>query len=112
MKSEIPQDSKSLDNDLAKLQTSLMDALAPLTALVESADDLEFNDVRQASLTAIQLIGNTNSHLSQMRREKIVGAMNKALLPLVKDNSDFTGSSPDLFGTDFAKRSKDFLGQI
>ena len=58
------------------------------------------------------LIGNANSHLSRLGREKLVNSFNKSLLPLVKEDKDFTETTPYLFGADFAKRSKDFTNQI
>ena len=60
----------------------------------------------------MSLIGNASSHLSRLRREKVVTSVNKALLPLVKEDDHFAGASPNLFGPDFAKRSKEFLEQV
>ena len=41
-----------------------------------------------------------------------MGSFNKSLLPLVKEDKDFPGTAPYLFGTDFAKRSKGFTNHI
>ena len=103
--------AKSLDSDIARVQTLYMDALAPLTTLAES-EELSYKDVKKATMTAVALIGNTNSRLSHLRREKLVGSFNKSLLPLVKEDKDFPGTAPYLFGTDFAKRSKEFTDHI
>ena len=111
LKTEIPQTAKSLDSDLARVQTLYMDALAPLTTLSES-EELSFEDVRRATTTAMALIDNANSSLSRLRREKLVNSFNKSLLPLVKEDKDFAETTPYLFGADFAKRSKDFTDQI
>ena len=43
---------------------------------------------------------------------RIITSINKSLLPLVKEDSSYSDVSPDLFGADFAKRSKDFLDQV
>ena len=111
LKTEVPQVAKSLDSDLARVQNWYMDALAPLTTLAES-EELSYEDVKKAMTTAVALIGNTNSRLLRLKREKLVGSFNKSLLPLVKEDKDFTGTAPNLFGTDFAKRSKEFTDQI
>ena len=111
LKTEIPQTAKSLDSNLARVQTLYMDALAPLTTLSES-EELSFEDVRRATTTAVVLIGNANSSLSRLRRKKLVNSFNKSLLPLVKEDKDFAETTPYLFGADFAKRSKDFTDQI
>ena len=81
-----------------------------LTTLAES-EELSYEDVKKATTTAVVLIGNANSHLLHLRREKLVGSFNKSLLPLVKEDKDFTGTAPHLFGKDFAKHSKEFTDQ-
>ena len=85
-----------------------MDAMAPLTALAK----LEELSLKKVMMTAVVLIGNANSCLSQLRREKLVGSFNKSLLPLVKEDKDFTSRAPYLFGTDFAKHLKEFTDQV
>lgn len=112
MRAEILQASKSLDKDLAKIQTFALDAMAPLTAMVENVDTISKEDLQLALTSAIQLIGNTSARISHLRREKIVSTVNKSLVPLVKEDKDYVDAYPDLFGADFAKRSKEFLDQV
>ncbi len=113
LRTEIPQATRSLDKDLSKLQTFVLDALAPLTALLETdVDSLTHQHLNKATTAAVQLLGNANAHISRLRREKIVGALNKSLLPLVKEDTPYMEAAPDLFGSDFAKRSKEFLEQV
>ena len=112
IKAETHQSAKSLDKDLARIQSFVLDALAPLTALVESGDSVTPENLQLASTSAIRLLGNANARISRLRREKIVTSINKSLLPLVKEDSSYSDVSPDLFGADFAKRSKDFLDQV
>ena len=111
LKTEIPQTAKSLDSNLARVQMLYMDALAHLTALSES-EELSFKNVRRATTTAMALIGNANSRLSRLRREKLVNSFNKSLLLLVKEDKDFAETTTYLFRADFAKRSKEFTNQI
>ena len=42
----------------------------------------------------------------------MVQSINKSLLPLVKDDTDFIEAGPNLFGPDFSKRAKDHLDQV
>ena len=51
-------------------------------------------------------------HTYYLRRERIVGAMNKALLPIVGDNDNFKEAAPLLFGTEFAKKTKEMVEQV
>ena len=61
-------------------------------------------DLQLVSTSAIQLIGNANARISRLRREKIVGSTNKSLVPIVKEDQPYANASPDLFGTNFAKK--------
>ena len=63
---------KTGDRELAKIQSFTLDALAPLTALVEKTEELSAEETRDAALTGIELIGNANARMSRLRREKIV----------------------------------------
>ena len=121
MKAEVPQNAKSLDGELARIQTLVMDAAAPLTTLIEEKiqeGETEGNTpeaeqiLSDAMAASLALIGNAHSHISQLRREKVITSLNKSLLPLIKDDVDFATAVPFLFGTDFAKRSKDFTDQM
>ena len=111
MKSETSLGAKSLDKDLARIQTFVLDALAPLTSILDN-NNLTEEAAKHASSTAVELIGNANAQISRLRREKIVQSVNKSLLPLVKEDTSFKEASPYLFGDDFAKRQKDFSDQI
>ena len=110
LKPEAPAHAKGLDKELAKIQSFVLDALAPITSLLEY--DLSPSAVYEAAEAAAELIGNANARLSRMRREKIIGAINKSLLPLVQDEEKYTRAPPLLFGPDFAERSKAFTEQV
>ena len=112
IKSEISSEVKSNDKDLAKVQSFLLDSLAPLSALLEAGDSWNAEEVRHATLTTVGLIGNANARLSRLRRDKVVASMNKALLPLTKEDEHFREAPPYLFGNGFAKRSKKFMDQV
>ena len=113
LKPEVTPQAKSLDKDLSKIQTFVLDALAPLTALMETnVKELTPPQLQKATTSAVQLLGNANAHISRLRREKIIMGLNKSLLPLVKEDAPYTDAAPDLFGSEFAKRSKEFLEQV
>ncbi len=54
-------------------------------------------DLKKATTAAVQLLGNTSAHISRLRREKVVGAINKTVLPLVKEDTPYVDAAPDLF---------------
>ena len=68
---------------------------------------MDHKEVIQAVKSGMHLIGNANAHLLHLRREKIVRDMNKAILPIVGDDNNFKEAAPFLFGTEFAKKSKE-----
>lgn len=112
MRTEISSTVKALDKDLSKIQSFVLDALAPLTTLLEFSEDMKPPDVYEAAATAAELIGNASSRISRLRREKIVASVNKSLLPLAKEEEPYSEAPPNLFGADFARRSKDFVEQV
>ena len=57
-------------------------------------------------------IGNANVNMSHLRRERAVSDLNKALLPIVGDDSNFKEVVPLLFGTEFAKKGKELVDQV
>ena len=107
MKQEASSVIKSSDKQLAKVQTLLLDSLAPLTALVEAhhkGEQLDSVETLRAVKASVQLIGNANAHMSHLRRVRVIGDINKALLPIVGEDQNFREAPPLLFGTDFAKK--------
>ena len=113
MRSGISAGVKTADKELAKIQTFMLDAMAPLaTICMLEKESMSARDTRNAVVTAVELLGNANARVSRLRRERVVLNVNKALLPLVQEDTNFDGASPALFGSDFAKRSKDYVDQV
>ena len=68
MKPESSASTKAADKQLAKVQTLILDTLAPLTSVVESHNKGNVLDQREmihAVKAAIELLGNANAYLSQ-----------------------------------------------
>ena len=73
MKPESSTSTKDADKQLAKVQTLMLDTLAPLTSVVESHNKGNVLDQREmihAVKAAIELLGNANAYLSHLRRER------------------------------------------
>ena len=101
-----------MDNELARTQTFVLDAIAPLITILEKGQSLSREQVRKATLTAVAILGNANTRISRLRREKVINDLNKSLTPLVKEDHHFREAPPNLFGPDFVKRSKEFMDQL
>ena len=113
LRTELSSATKSDDKELAKIQTFMLDALAPLTSILEAdSEKASYDEVIDATKAAVALIGNANAKISHLRRQKVISQVNKALMPIVDDDSNFQDSAPALFGTEFAKKSKDLVDQV
>ena len=115
IKTEVSGGIKTADKELAKIQTFALDAIAPLTAILE-ADAKDKDWTREqligATKAALQLIGNTSAKISHLRREKVVSHINQALMPIMQEEVNFEDSAPSLFGSGFAKKSKELMDQL
>ena len=113
LKTELSSTTKSDDKELAKIQTFMLNTLAPLTSILEAdSEKVSYDEVIDATKAAVALIGNANAQISHLRRQKVISQVNKALMPIVEDDSNFQDSAPSLFGTEFAKKCKDLVDQV
>ena len=115
LKSELPRATKAADKELAKIQTFVLDALSPPTAIVEAAtkgENITNTQGVNAVKAAIELTGNANPRISHLRRTKIISQMNKSLLPLTEDDSNFTDAPPTFSGPEFAQKSEELVDQM
>lgn len=115
LKAELSSQVKNSDKELAKIQAVMLDAMGPLTSILEgasSSEGLDFDVAVNATKAALQLVGNASAKLSHLRRKRVVAHLSPALLPLVEEESNFKEAPPALFGTEFAKKSKDHVDQM
>ena len=107
MKTEVNSATKLTNRKLVRIQTFVLDSLAPPISILEcdnQGGSLSHEEVIIAVKTAVQLIGNTNAQISCLRKEKVTCNINKGLLPLGKEEDNFKEAAPLLFGPDFAKK--------
>ena len=76
------------------------------------SDESDPKDVVRAVMAAVELISNANAHMSNFRRVKVIGDINKALLPLVGDDTNFVETPPLLFGTECAQKGKEMVDEV
>jgi len=95
MRSEAPPQARTLDSQLQRFQSFVLDAVALLTSFVEANAKGEKVDHRKAvnaAKSAIELVGNASAQISHYRQTRLIASLNKTLLPLVDDDksSPFT----------------------
>ena len=115
LKSTVSNATKTGDKDLAKIQTFVLDAMAPLTYLLEAIEqekEITVDEVADATATAIELVANASARISRLRRERVCHQLNKTLQPLASKDTLYVDAPPALFGSEFAKKSKDHIDQI
>ena len=109
MKPEASSTTKATDKQLPIVKTLLLDSLAPLTMLLEAHhrdDESDPKDVVRAVKAAVELIGNANAQMSNVRRVKVIGDINKTLLPLVGDDTNFVEATHYCLGQSLPKRGR------
>lgn len=115
LKEEVPANAKTADRELARIHSYLLDSIAPLTAVIDkkvTGSDHLHPEVITALHSTCQLLGNASGKLAGLRREKVMTSLNKSLLPLVKEEDNFTKAAPGLFGTEFAEKCKKHVEQV
>ena len=111
---QISKEAKEADRSLGQLQGLLLDAVGPLTNVLElqQAGHLTTDTATEAVTQALHFLGNAHANISSERRKKIVGHLNKDLRPLVEEADRFTSSAPYLFGREFEKAAKDHVDSV
>ena len=70
----LQKEQKQADASLARLQTLVLDAVAPLTYIVEGS--LTGGQAAEAAKAALSLLGNTTAQISRERRKKVILSLN------------------------------------
>ena len=117
MAAQCSKSTKTNDKVLARLQALTLDAVGPLTHLLDKLNseeaEIDADEVGYAVESAITLIGNASSQMSILRRQKILEEYNKDLLSFAQDREEeFTKAAPQLFGAQFPKEAADHLDQV
>jgi len=108
---------KTNDWTLSRIQALTLDALAPLTSILElfnlDVDEIQSEVVAKAVESAVVLLGNTPSHIPNLRRTKVLEEYNKDLVTWAQDREgEFLKAAPQLFGPEFPKDSTIHLEQV
>ena len=111
LKAVLPKDAIKADGYLSRLQQFWLDAVAPLAALLESAEagDLTPEKAVSATQTALYLMGNAHQQMAQERRKKLILKLNPSLKFMAEDNKSFVSSAPM---KEFAKQATTTVDQV
>ena len=105
------------DWTLSRIQALTLDALAPLTSILElfnsDAEEIQSEVVAKAVESAVVLLGNASSHISNLWRTKVLEEYNKDLVTWAQDHEgEFLKAAPQLFGPEFPKHATTHLEQV
>jgi hypothetical protein len=114
MKQNLSKDAKDVDTAASKVQALVLDSVAPLTSILEDAQNgsLTVQKTTEAAKAALTLLGNASAAISKERRKKIAKELNKDIVPLIEVEDIFEGAAPMLFGDGFESKVKDHVQSL
>lgn len=112
MASQCLWSTKTNDKALAHIQLLTLDAIRPLTELLEKLNleetDIMAEEVGYVVKSTITLLGNAASQISRLRRQKVLEEYNRDLLSFAKEReATFIKAAPLLFKAQFPKVTVD-----
>ena len=102
------------DGYLSRLHQLWLDAVAPLTAALESAEegDLTPEKAVRAAQTALYLMGNAHQQKAQERCKKMILKLNPSLKFMAEEQKNFNTAAPMLFEEEFTKQVTATVEQV
>ena len=109
IKARLSPAAKSRDRQLAKQQALSLDAVGPISFILEEAAKGQLNQKSaiEAAQTALKLLSNVSMHASRERRKNALQNMNPRLADMAEDDATYRTEAPSLFGNGFCKRAKE-----
>ena len=114
VKDRITQESVKLDKSPARLQALFLDAVGPLTTILEEGEkgSLTAEKATAAARMALRFVGNASVQMARERRKRAIAEINSELIELAEKDSIYEDASPMLFGDQFAKEAKEREDQL
>ena len=109
LKSRLSASAKTWDRTLAKHQALMLDAVGPITHILEEAakGQLTPKTAVEAAQTALKLLGNASMQVNRKRRRCAIESLNPSLMDLADEDDLYKNSAPQLFGEGFFKKEKE-----
>ena len=109
IKSRLPTVTKSRDRQLAKQQALTLDAVGPVTYILEEAVKGQLN--KKQWMMQHRLLYDSSAmprlHASREWRKNALQSMNTRLLDMAEDDAMYKLAAPFLFGEGFCKKAKE-----
>ena len=95
-------EAKPAETDLARIQALVLDSVGPLVQALEGIRDgsLTFDDADHT----VSSLGNASSHISKLRRKKVLKELNPDIKDLTDDDSKFVEAAPKLLERGLRRR--------
>lgn len=109
LRSRVPAAVKARDKELARLQALGLDAVGPLTRIVEDACEgrLTASDNMDAVQTALRLLGNFAAQCNRTRRTAVLTALNPRIVDMAEEDTLYHDAGINLFGDGFCRKAKE-----
>ena len=115
MAAECSKSTKSADLQLSRIQALFLDAVGPLSGLIDGINkgtEVTVDNVEGAVKAALTFLGNASSQCTSLRRVGILEEYKKDLISFCQESQVFASTSGMLFESSFAKKASEHLKQI
>ena len=116
MAAECSKNLKSTDTSLSRIQALLLDAVGPLSDLldkVNNSTELSVEDMEGAVKAALTFIGNASSQCTTLHRTGILEEYNKDLVSFSQESGKlFASATNTLFEPSFPEKAAEHIKQL
>ena len=113
---ECSKSTKSNDNLFSDIQVYFLDAVGPLTGILEfinSGTELATEEVESAVKAALTFLGNASSHFTSIQRQGVLQDYNKDLMSFAAESDElFCSATKTLLGPAFPEKASAHLRQM
>ena len=116
MAAECSKSLKSTDNLLSRIQVLFLDAVGPLSGLLDKVNngaEVSIDDMEDAVKAALTFVGNASSQCTSLRRTGILEEYNKDLMSFGQESGElFASATNTLFGPSFPEKAAERIKQL
>ena len=113
---ECSKSTKSNDNLFSDIQAHFLDAVGPLTGILESMNsgtELAIEEVESAAKASLSFLGNASSCCTSIQRQGVLQDYNKDLMSLAAESDElFCSATKTLLGPSLPEKASAYLRQM